>query len=534
MATDKPKMMGMTIGKKLILGFMAVVVLIAILGIVNIVSIRNIGILNKTQHTLHMPITADVTHIRIDLEEIMRATEEYDADWMTKEESLEEIKEKKEHVEAHFERLFTASGLLTLEEVEDLKGSVNEFYDLSAKLFLLHGKTRAERTPTMEEFDEKVEEIDEELDVLLTKVNEASKASQDSILSTITSSTIINISVLAVVILAALGIAFAISKSITNPITKLRNAAIEIGKGDLTKRAEVKSKDEIGELASSFNQMADEIQKRNEEIETVNEEFRASNEELQASEEELRASNEELETANEELREAQEQLVRSERLVAIGQLAGGVGHELRNPLGAIKNAVYYVKGKMAKSELAKKEPRIMEFLEIMDDEINASNKIISDLLGFSRVGKPAVSPTHVKKVIEDALSRTPIPENIELTKRLDTDLTEIEVDSDQIQQALVNIITNAVQAMPEGGKLTIGTREKGKFLEMEITDTGGGMPQEVTNKIFEPLFTTKAKGIGLGLAVSKSIIDRHGGNIEVKSKIGEGTTVNIKLPRKAT
>jgi len=234
-----------------------------------------------------------------------------------------------------------------------------------------------------------------------------------------------------------------------------------------------------------------------------------------------------------ELKRLQEQLIRSERLAAIGQLAGGVGHELRNPLGAIKNAVYYVKGKVAKGKLGQKEPRVMEFLDIMDDEINSSSKIINDLLGFSRVGKPAVSPTQVKKVIEDALSRTPIPENIALTKRLDTDLTEIEIDSDQIQQALVNIITNAVQAMPDGGKLTIGTKEKGGFLEVEISDTGSGMPKEVKDKIFEPLFTTRAKGIGLGLAVSKSIIDRHGGNIEVKSKVGEGTTINIKLPLKA-
>lgn len=287
-----------------------------------------------------------------------------------------------------------------------------------------------------------------------------------------------------------------------------------------------------------------EIQEKNEQLDAQNEELRTSNEELRATEEELRASNEELEdrvkertaeleAANEELREAQEQLVRSERLAAIGQLAGGVGHELRNPLGAIKNAVYYVKGKVTKSELAQKEPRVMEFLEITDDEINAANKIISDLLGFSRVGKPAVSPTEVKKLVEDALPRVLIPENIELVKKLDADLAEIEVDSDQIQQVLVNIITNAVQVMPEGGKLTIGAREKGEFLEIEIADTGGGIPQEVRDKIFEPLFTTKAKGIGLGLAVCKSIIDRHGGQIEVKSGVGEGTSFNIKLPRQA-
>ena len=286
--------------------------------------------------------------------------------------------------------------------------------------------------------------------------------------------------------------------------------------------------------------MEQEIQERNEQLDAQNEELRATeeelrsaNEELQASEEELRATNEELQAANEELRETQEQLIRSEKLAAIGQLAGGVGHELRNPLGAIKNAAYYIKGKIAKSELGQKEPRVMEFLDIMDDEINTSSKIINDLLGFSRVGKSSVSPTRIERVIEDALSRIAIPENIELTKRLDTDLPEVEIDPDQIQQVLVNMILNAVQAMPEGGKLTIGTREKDEFLEVEIADTGGGIPDEAVDKIFDPLFTTKAKGIGLGLAVCKSIIDRHGGYIEVKSKMGKGTTFTIRLPLKA-
>jgi len=234
----------------------------------------------------------------------------------------------------------------------------------------------------------------------------------------------------------------------------------------------------------------------------------------------------------EELREAQEQLARSEKLAAIGQLAGGVGHELRNPLGAIKNAAYYIKGKVAKSELGQKEPRVTEFLDIIDDEINASNKIINDLLGFSRVQKPSVSPARIEKVIEDALSRTAIPENIEPIKKLDSNLPDIEVDPDQIEQVLVNMITNAVQAMPEGGKLAIGAREKGGFLEVEVADTGCGIPEESVDKIFDPLFTTRAKGIGLGLAVCKAIIDSHEGNIEVKSKIGKGTMLNVKLPLK--
>ena len=284
-----------------------------------------------------------------------------------------------------------------------------------------------------------------------------------------------------------------------------------------------------GELQSAN----EKLQASEEELRTSNEELESANEELRATEEELRSSNEELEAANEELRETQEQLIRSEKLAVIGQLAGGVGHELRNPLGAIKNAVYYIKGKVGKSDLAQKEPRVMEFLDIMDDEINSSNKIISDLLGFSRVGKPAVSPARIEMVIDDAIAHTPIPENIELTKKLDAGLAEVEVDTDQIRQVLMNMVTNAVQAMPEGGKLTIEARQKNSFLEMEIADAGCGISKETVDKIFDPLYTTRAKGIGLGLAVCKSIIDRHEGRIEVQSEVGKGTTFTIKLPLKA-
>jgi PAS domain S-box-containing protein len=276
-----------------------------------------------------------------------------------------------------------------------------------------------------------------------------------------------------------------------------------------------------------------ERQKAEKALKKSEEELRASNEELRATEEELRATNEELQAANEELKETQEQLIRSEKLAAIGKLAGGVGHELRNPLGAIKNAVYYIKGKVTNSELAKTEPRIIEFLGIMDDEINSSNKIISDLLNFSRVAKPTVSPAKIRKVMEDVLSRLTAPENIEVINKVDANLPEVEIDTDQIRQVFVNIATNAIQAMPEGGKLTIDARKGDKFLEVAISDTGDGISEDVIGKIFDPLFTTRAKGIGLGLAVCKSIIERHGGAIGVESKVGEGATFTVKLPLKA-
>ncbi|MBI3930866.1 MAG: HAMP domain-containing protein [Chloroflexi bacterium] len=289
--------------------------------------------------------------------------------------------------------------------------------------------------------------------------------------------------------------------------------------GNLAVRLPAAGTDELSNLGSALNIMVATLEQ--------------SSERLKGKNQQLDAQNEELQRQAQALREAQEQLVRAERLAAIGQLAGGVGHEIRNPLGAIKNAIYYVKGKVATSELARKEPRVRQFLDIMDDEINSANKIINDLLGYSRVGKPAVSPTKIEEVVKDALSHIPIAENIELVKRLEADLPEVNIDSDQIRQVMVNIIMNAVQAMPEGGKLTIVTRQRDEFLEVAIADTGYGIPQEAMGKIFDPLFTTKAKGVGLGLAVSKSIIDRHQGYIAVESEVGKGSTFTIKLPLKA-
>ncbi len=454
-----------------------------------------------------------------------------------------------------------------------------------------------------------------------------------------TNSLFVLVTAICVALAFALILAVSVTRRIVRPIEILSTSARVISGGDLSQQVEVSSQDEVGQLASAFNQMVSDLRTTTTSIDNLNKEIterKQAEEALQESEQKYRLlienqtdlvvkvdseghflfvspsycemfgkKEEELlgkkfmplvheddraitaeamknlykppytcyveqraqtkggwrwlawadksvldqegnivaivgvgrditerKRMEQELLESREQMVRSEKLAAIGQLAGGVGHELRNPLGAIKNAVYYVRGKVAKSELAQKEPRVTEFLDIMDDEINSSNKIISDLLGFSRVGKPSVSPTQIKKIVEDALLHLTIPENIGVTKMLDTDLPQVEIDADQIQQVFINIITNAVQAMPEGGKLTMQAREKDEFLEIEIADTGCGIPEEAVDKIFDPLFTTRAKGIGLGLAVCKAIIDRHQGSIDVKSQVEKGTTFTIRLPLK--
>ena len=231
-----------------------------------------------------------------------------------------------------------------------------------------------------------------------------------------------------------------------------------------------------------------------------------------------------------ELQEAQDRLVRSEKLAAIGQLAGGLAHDLRNPLGAVKNAVFYLKSRVGSSELAQSNPRIGQFLGIIDEEVEHSNEILSDLMSFARVGVFSISPTNLEGVIDNALSSIELRENVQLVKRLDPDLPEIPADGEQLYRVFMNLANNAQDAMPDGGRLTISARREDKFVEVAFSDAGVGISDEVMKNIFEPLFTTKTKGTGLGLSVCQQIVSKHNGSMNVASKEGEGATFTVRLP----
>lgn len=227
-----------------------------------------------------------------------------------------------------------------------------------------------------------------------------------------------------------------------------------------------------------------------------------------------------------ERKEMEEKLIRSERLAVLGQLAGGVGHELRNPLGTIKNSIYFLN-----MVLEKTEPEIKETLELLEKEVAASVKIIDSLLGFARPKPPSIQKVEINDVIEEALSRNHVPERVEVVKQLDETLPTIQADPDQLVQVFNNIIHNASQAMPEGGKLAIKSRASNrKQVSISFTDSGVGMSKNTLKKLFEPLFTTKAKGIGLGLAITKILVKAQGGTIEVTSEVGKGSTFTIRLP----
>ncbi len=242
-----------------------------------------------------------------------------------------------------------------------------------------------------------------------------------------------------------------------------------------------------------------------------------------------------VEAATSELLETQKQLVHQEKLAVLGQLANSVGHELRNPLGIINNAVYFLNLVQPDAE-----PKIKEYLEIIQTETHIANQIINDLLDFSRIKSVDVEPVAVPDLVWRTMERFVVPENVRVTVNLPDNLPIVYVDPRQIMQALGNLVINACQAMvtagSKGGNLVISGQEvtisEQQFFTIAVKDTGVGIPPENINKLFEPLFTTKAKGIGLGLAVSKNLVEANGGKIEVESKPGKGSTFTIFLPVK--
>lgn len=241
-----------------------------------------------------------------------------------------------------------------------------------------------------------------------------------------------------------------------------------------------------------------------------------------------------------ELRDAQEQLVRQERLALMGQLAGSIGHELRNPLGVILNAVYFLK-MVAQKDTSDK---VKEYLTIIENEARTSDKIVTDLLDFTRLKSIDRETVSVSDLISETLERFPVPPSVEVVLEIPPDLPKIYVDSQHMIQILRNLTVNASQAMASKiiaglttgvsttGKLTLSANVHDEMVRLNIQDTGVGIPPENLPKLFEPLFTTKIKGIGLGLAVSKKLIEANGGRIEVRSEAGVGSTFTIWMPVK--
>ena len=236
-----------------------------------------------------------------------------------------------------------------------------------------------------------------------------------------------------------------------------------------------------------------------------------------------------LESSNHELAN---QLARSEKLATIGQLSGGMAHDLRNPLGSIKNAAYMLKKGLTTDGVIEANPKLKRYIEIIDQQVIRSNETITELMNFANVATPTLVETRLDEVLHEALETMVKNDNIELVMNFDTALDPVMADGEQLQRAFLNLANNAQEAMPGGGRLTITIKGMNDHVEIIFSDTGEGITDENIGKIFDPLFTTKVKGTGLGLAVCLEIFERHGGTISARQNDGPsgGTTFYVTLP----
>jgi two-component system NtrC family sensor kinase len=313
-------------------------------------------------------------------------------------------------------------------------------------------------------------------------------------------------------------LSFFITTGIIRPLREMVGATRKIAEGDLSLELPITSKDEIGQLAESFNHMLVRLKQARQELEDYG-----------------RVLEEKVEERSQQLRKIQASLMQSEKLASLGRLASGVAHEINSPLTGILTFSHLLMRKL------KDNPELQKELELIVRETTRVSTIVRGLLDFARESKPQKRPCNINELILHTLSlveRQSVFQNIRIVKNLDPQVPIILLDANQIQQVFMNILLNAADAMATGGSLTISSSPVpgDSFVRVNFSDTGCGIPEENLNRIFDPFFTTKAdkKGTGLGLAVSYGIIDRHRGRIEVQSEIDRGTTFTIQLPVEAS
>jgi signal transduction histidine kinase len=285
-------------------------------------------------------------------------------------------------------------------------------------------------------------------------------------------------------------------------------------------------------LAQAYARVEEQVEERTRELQQEIAERARAEEELQRYREHLE---ELVEERTRELEKAQAELMRQERLSALGQLTATVAHEIRNPLGTVRTSVFSISDAIKRNETE----RIGRALKLAERNIVRCDAIITELLDFTRDRVLQKKPTRIDawldRLLDEVLEQRTIPKSIALVKELNANV-EIPVDSEHLRRAVINVVENAVDAIQEKGpieeknRLTVTTQVSIERLEIKISDTGCGIPGEVMDRLFEPLFSTKSFGIGLGLSIVKSIMEQHAGGVEISSQTGEGTTVTLWLP----
>jgi two-component system, NtrC family, sensor kinase len=332
--------------------------------------------------------------------------------------------------------------------------------------------------------------------------------------------------VLIYTILAVLGVALLISAFVRHmlggPLRALTEGTRRLGSGELGYQIQLHSSGELQDLAGSFNTMSRQIQEAHREINAWN-----------------HTLEERVEQKTRELSGAQEEMLRVERMASIGKLAAVVAHEINNPLAGILTYSKLLQKRLSREAAPNAEN--IGMLELMESESRRCGDIVKNLMTFARPSSINMEPSDLNAVIDRCVRLVQHQltlKNIELHLQLDSELPAVRCDPGQIEQVILALVMNAIDALPNGGNLSLASRTSpnSDAVELTIRDDGVGMPREVMTKMFEPFFTTKehGRGLGLGLAISRNIVDRHRGRIEVASEPGRGTTFTITLPLQST
>jgi signal transduction histidine kinase len=315
-------------------------------------------------------------------------------------------------------------------------------------------------------------------------------------------------------------LSLAIAAHITEPLRELTRASEQLRAGRFEDLPDmILTNDEIGDLGQSFLQMSDSLKEKTEELVGTNEELSKLSGTLARR----------VEARTRELRAAQEELVSKERLAIMGQMASVVGHEIRNPLAVINNSIFYIKTKLGKSD--KLDQKLERHVSIIESEVKQAGSIISEILNYSRSRELKPEITSLNHYLHEILSVYPFPPHIKVSTHYDPSNPVVNIDQDEFRQAIRNLIGNGIEVMPESGTISIATGVVDKrWVQVDIGDTGPGIPQDVVDKIFTAFFTTKARGTGLGLAVVKKMVDRINGRVKVDSTVGKGTVFHLFIP----
>jgi two-component system NtrC family sensor kinase len=331
--------------------------------------------------------------------------------------------------------------------------------------------------------------------------------------------------ILAYDVLAMVGIAVLswlfIRRMVDRPLKQLEAGTERLSSGELGYQIELQSHDQIGDLAASFNSMSLQLRGANEQMVSW-----------------ARTLEDRVEEKTRELRRAHDEVLHVETMASLGKMAAVVAHEINNPLSGILTYSKLIKKWIDHDQVSnEKKIEAMQSLDLIASESRRCGDLVKSLLSFSRTSPMNVQPTDVNPVIQQCvmlLRHNLDLASIQLHLTLADGLPKLQCDPAQIEQVLLALIVNAIDAMPRGGNLWLESslRAEGAMVAISVRDDGSGIPPEILSKIFEPFVTTKEQGhgTGLGLAVSRGIIERHSGKISLQSELGKGTTVTITLP----